>query len=616
MSEETPSTERRFLSKANNMSHGFAAVFTRNSKEVTISWSCNDKFSSSCIHENEVLVLVQAGVLSADSAQSISESYVKNPERYIPSRRTDGSFLIFDERMRRILIGRDRSQAYHMYWSYYDEHLYISTNIQPFLGTVCKELDPVGCDLFLSYGVTIGPFPLYKGLNVLLPGEYLRIDIENISRGLSSSIARTFWQIDPVDVPDEYTQATDRYGELLIENIQRHLKQPQAGVFLSGGSDSASVVGVLHKIKCPQVVAGHMAIPGNFDIEKILVTELQREYQFRLEMIEPDYMAQDWIFRVNEAIRANPAGPFLSFPAYEQMGRHLGSILTEGSVVFNGEMCILDQGFSVSGDSTRYLRRWCYLKSGRLVANIPPLFPNCLEGRWHRHRSSVPGRGIYKRVESLTTGILSILHAIGRPAYYYAGAKVGFMEFPGIWAGRSFLDREYDVDVAQLFYQRFFSRYGLRLKSAEWRQAFSTMATCWYSEASNFTMPHDAAAAGKLPICFPYSSVDLMDFAASCPIPWCIDKKIQKDMAYRVLSMPRNPAYYLKYHGIRGKNYFELVYERIIESMLEHIKETNYGPLKTEIDRRLLISFKNMNLYGIFIFYPYCLSILKEALKE
>lgn len=608
--------ENKFLTKAKGMSHGFAAILGKNNTDaLTILWVCNDSFSCYHLHKNEVFIMVQAGALSEESATRIYKSYIKGDAGYVPPRNTDGSFLIFDSRNQRFFIGRDRSQAYHMYMSMQGDQLYLSTNAQPFLGSVCRGLDPVGCDLYLSSGATVAPFPILKDISALLPGEYLQAGVKDFSTPLSLKRVRTFWQIDPVDIPDDYNVAVSRYGDLLTGNIERHLENQSAGVFLSGGSDSAAVVGALHKLKCPKVVAGHLSTPGFFDVEKSLVGELQKSYNFQLELLSPDSAAQTWISEMDSAILANPTGPFLSDTAMRQLGCCLGNILPNGTPIFNGEMCLLDQGFNTSEDASRSFRRWLYMKNGRLLSKAPKLSPDIMRGRWTSHRSSAPRQGAYRQMESILTAVLSVVYAIGRPAHYFAGAKVGFMGLPGIWGGRSYLGGESNSDIVQLLYEQFFSKYESRLGGAEWRQAFATMTTCWYSEAANFTNPLSGASAGKLAISFPFSSVDLMDFATACPVPWCVDKKIQKDMCSQVLSMPHNVAYFLKCHKISGKNYFEHVYSTVQEHMVQRIKNTDYGVLQPEINRRLSITFENMNLHGLFLFYPYALSILKEAVE-
>ncbi len=605
----------QFLKKSESMPHGFSAVVECRKGKYGTSWKCRDNFSCACIERNGITILVQAGVLSDESTEAIYKKYKENPNSFMPSRNTDGSFLIIDPANGRIVLGRDRSQTYHIYLVLNESGLYISTSVLPFMGTICKELDPAACDLYLTYGIVIGPFPLLKNLQALLPGHYLKLDWSDLSNTNRLKKPYVFWEIEPAEVPKSYGKATAQYGELLCENIQRHLKDSSAGVFLSGGSDSAAVVGILNKLNCRQVVTGHMAIPGFFDDAKTLVKRLQEAYKFQLKFIEPDFNSGSWLEEVNKAIRINQPGSYVSFPAYRQTGLELGSQLPEGTTVFNGELCLLDQGFNEASDHTRKFRRWLYMNAGRLFSNLPALWPNKLGVNWGNHRKSIYRKENWRDViDILATFSASFLRSLGRPGLYYAGAKAGFRGFPGIWAGKSYLSKDYEINLAEIFYERFFSNYEKRLAGPQWRQALATMTLCWYSEATNLTMPLDAAASGGNPVCFPFNSVELMDFAVSCPVPWCIDKKIQKDMCYHYLSMPEEIAYYLKDHTIKGKTYFEIVYENIRKEITERVRDTDYGPLQAEIDKNLSLGDKDKKRNDELLFDLYCLSICIEEL--
>jgi hypothetical protein len=236
---------------------------------------------------------------------------------------------------------------------------------------------------------------------------------------------------------------------------------------------------------------------------------------------------------------------------------------------------------------------------------------------WNKHRKSIYRKEDWRDVfRVLTTFSAGFLKSIGRPGLYYAGAKAGFRGYPGIWVGKSFLNRDYEIDVAEVFYDRFFRNYEKQLAGQQWRQAFITMTLCWYSEATNLTMPLDAAASGGNPVCFPFNSTEMMDFATSCPVPWCVDKKLQKDMCYHTLSMPKEVAYYLKDHTIKGKTYFEIMYENVREEMTERVRNTDFGPLQTEIHKNLSLDEKDKKRNDELLFDLYCLSMCMEELGD
>jgi hypothetical protein len=555
-----------------------------------------DDFSSAEYRRDEIAVFVQAGCRSSVSAKAIAESYCRDRATFVPSRYTEGSFLIVDSANRRVIAGRDRSQAYHLY--IYDDGgtLHITTDIAALCGTVCKELDATAVDLYLNQGIVLAPFPLLKGVRALLPGHYSLYD--------DACADLEFWRIQAVDIPASYDVAVEHYGEQFLESIRRNVSGSQAAVFLSGGSDSAAVMGGLHKLGVADVQATHMAIKGNFPFERDDVKALHEAYGFNLHYVTPDFEGCSWPDYVRESLTlSSPNSVYISFPAYMKMGKELGCHVQAGTTVFNGEMCLLDQGFNESGDSTRNARRWLYMQGGRRLSKSVPVWPESGAVNWSKvKRPYLEKKNWADKRDVLRTALQSFIHAIGRPADYYAGLKLGYCGFPGIWSGLSLLPVDYNEDLRTVYMERFFNYFKEGLKGDEWRRTIAAMNTCWYSESSNFTMPTDAAGLGRMGMCFPFSSVDLMDFAASLPMEWTIDKKIQKDMCKRVLDMPDQVAYRMKNHK-QSFSYFEAAYGAMKPGILSTVLETDFGPLQDGI-RRIhaagkLKDNKLLSLFGI-----------------
>lgn len=557
--------------------HGFYVQFDRDADKKGFVVG-QDDFSCTCFEQERVTVFVQAGCRSSASAKTIADSYCGSRGNYVPPRNTEGSFLIIDREEKRVIAGRDRSQAYHLYIFEEGPKLHVTTDISTLCGTVCKELDATAVDLYLNQGIVLAPFPLLKGVRALLPGHYCVYDAD------CSGQDSEFWRIEKADIPDRYDDAVEQYGEMFLDCIRRHLSGDRAAVFLSGGSDSAAVMGALHKTGVSDVQAAHMAIKGNFPFERDDVKELQAAYGFNLHYVTPDFEISGWADYVKQSLTlASPNSVYISFPAYLQMGKELGGLVPEGTTVFNGEMCLLDQGFNESGDTTRNVRRWLYMQGGRNLAKMFPIWPESGTVNWAKVRKPCLIRNDrrHKR-DVLRTAVQTFLHAIGRPADYYAGLKLGFRGFPGIWSGLSLLPNDYKNDLRPVFMERFFNYFEQALKGDEWRRTIAAMNTCWYSESSNFTMPTDAAGLGRMGMCFPFSSVELMDFAASLPLEWTVDKKIQKDMCSRVLNMPDQVAYRMKNHK-QDFSYFDTAYGAMKAEMEETVLGTDFGPLNEGI---------------------------------
>jgi hypothetical protein len=559
--------------------------------------------SHSCIKhiENNLIIFVQAGVRSEESAKTIVRNYKSNTKNHKPSRYTEGSFVIIDKENQKVIAGRDRSQAFHLYIYISKKNIYLSTDLSALIQNECKELDAVALDLYINQGIVLAPFPLVKGINALLPGHFITFSTD------TPPLEQTFWKIEKVDIPKNYDDAVQKYGELFLESIQNNLSGDTNAVFLSGGSDSAAVMGAINKLKVKNVHATHMAIDGNFEFERDDVKQLKEAYGFNLHYIKPEFTSKYWKDYVRESLTlGTPNSIYISYPTYRLMGQKLRDLVSLGTTVFNGEMCILDQGFNESSDKTRNIRRWLYMKSGRSLSKGLKIWPEKYDVNWVKIRKPFIERSsAIDKYNVLRTTLQTFIHAIGRPADYYGGLKLGFSGMPGIWNGISLLPNDYDINIRKIAKEKFFDHFENDLKNNEWRQSIATLSALWYSESSNFTMPLDTAASGNLNMCFPFSSVDLMDFAASLPLEWTVDKKIQKDMCYRFLDMPYQVAYRMKNHKQKF-SYFDTIYGSMKAEMIKTVLETDFGPLNEGIIKlnngNKLDGNKLISLYGIALY--------------
>ena len=580
-----------------NIDNGFyLKVCLSNVSEYYIKYI--DDFSS-CIFKNDSLaVVVQAGARSTSSSQHLVSDYLSCDEgSFVPRRTTEGSFVILDSANNRVVVGRDRSQAYHLYLYESGGYLYVSTDVT-YLIDVCKELDAVSVDQFICKGIVLAPYPLLKNVKSVMPGYYDVYDNCN-PRGLSA-----FWEIQEVQVPVHYDDAVDLYGDLLLDSVKKNMLQDNVAVFLSGGSDSAAVVGALFKVGGVNVKAIHMGIDGNFEFERSDVKILRNTYGFDLDIVKPYVTDSTWIDYVDESLLNGSLNSlYISFPTYLLMGDALNKYNLKGGTVFNGEMCLLDQGFNEASDSTRNLRRWIYLKGGRILSKSLPIWPKNGISDWDAIRRPYLDRNSFKdKRDVFVSSLVAFMHSIGRPLDFYAGLKFGFRGFPGFWNGVSLLHPDYCFDLYSDFRDSFMNHYLDGLTSKDWMRSIYTMNTCWYSETSNFTMPRDAAAKAKMGVCFPFSSVDLMDYAASLPLEWTVDKKIQKDMCKKFLNMPDEVAYRLKNHR-QSFSYFEAVYGSLKTRMVDVVMGTDYGPvdygIKKLYESGRLSDDKLFALYGL-----------------
>ena len=273
-------------------------------------------------------------------------------------------------------------------------------------------------------------------------------------------------------------------------------------------------------------------------------------------------------------------------------------------------MCILDQGFNESGVPRRGLKRWLYKGAGRHLAKFGPVVPEAVRrlGGALGRQGSMAG--------AVLEGGIELLHSLGRPGHYYAGMKVGGQGLPGSPRANFRLGLQEDFDVSEVIVERFFRRWQGRLVGPLWKQTIGTFANAWYSEMNNFTMVMTALNQEKYGLCFPFSSVDLMDFAGSLPIEWTIDKQIQKDASHRHLGLPADVAFHLKDHRRVVMPRTNLLSPEDREQVMCQLESTDFGPLQRGVRERLELVRSGAKPFALYEMRLYCLAVYKRLLDE
>ena len=159
--------------------------------------------------------------------------------------RLRGMFAIalWDSRKQRLLLARDRVGIKPLFVSVNDHRIVFGSELKPLLahGDIQRELDPAAIDEYLNYGVIPGDRCIFKGVEKLLPGHVLTIDVPNwrVER-------RRYWQLQFAAFE---TLSVDEWQEAILdkldETVRLHLlADVPVGSFLSGGIDSSIVTGL------------------------------------------------------------------------------------------------------------------------------------------------------------------------------------------------------------------------------------------------------------------------------------------------------------------------------------------------------------------------------------
>jgi asparagine synthase (glutamine-hydrolysing) len=247
------------------------------------------------------------------------------------------SFALWDEETQTLFAARDRFGIKPMYYTVVDGVLYFASEpkaLLPFLPEVETDLD--GLADYLTFQFPLAGKTLFKGIQELLPGHFLRVRNGTVE-------TQQYWEVyfepDFDHTGDYYERRTQ---ELLADSISFHLRADvPIGSYLSGGLDSSIVASLASTTHGPGMMGftGRFGMPG-FD-ESRYARSVAEDRGFELHEVEigPD----DFVERIGEVIYhldypvAGP-GSFPQFMVSELAAQHRKVVLggQGGDEIFGG----------------------------------------------------------------------------------------------------------------------------------------------------------------------------------------------------------------------------------------------------------------------------------------
>ncbi|HEX3314220.1 MAG TPA: asparagine synthase (glutamine-hydrolyzing) [Gemmataceae bacterium] len=172
--------------------------------------------------------------------------------------RLRGQFAValWDQRAQTVTLARDRFGICPLFWTRRKtdagEVLLFASEIKALLasGLVPAQPDVRGINHVFTFFALPGPVTCFEGVNCLLPGHTLTIDLRS-----GAVVDRVYWEIDFPDAGDEQQHDFRRFGDnganplidefeaVMQRSVQRRLRADVPVVsYLSGGVDSSIVV--------------------------------------------------------------------------------------------------------------------------------------------------------------------------------------------------------------------------------------------------------------------------------------------------------------------------------------------------------------------------------------
>lgn len=156
------------------------------------------------------------------------------------------TFVLWDEKLRRLFIARDRLGIKPLYYYLNDEQLIAASELKAILRhpNVSKVVDQHALVQLFAYRYTLPPRTIFEGISKLPAGHFLiatnnEIKIEEYWRPHAS-------ESNPAWGEDDYAAELQKR---LRETVNSHLiSDVPLGAFLSGGLDSSALVGLMTEV--------------------------------------------------------------------------------------------------------------------------------------------------------------------------------------------------------------------------------------------------------------------------------------------------------------------------------------------------------------------------------
>lgn len=155
------------------------------------------------------------------------------------------AFALWDSRIRRLLVARDRLGVKPLYYRQEGRRLVFASELRA-LRELCEqplEIDPQSVYDFFGFRYIPTPHTFYRGVQKLPPGHFLLAD----ARGVQT---QAYWDIPAEEEdPASVNSLAREVVEHLRESVRlRLIADVPLGAFLSGGTDSSAVVALMAEL--------------------------------------------------------------------------------------------------------------------------------------------------------------------------------------------------------------------------------------------------------------------------------------------------------------------------------------------------------------------------------
>ncbi|MDO9386758.1 MAG: asparagine synthase-related protein [Thiobacillus sp.] len=172
-------------------------------------------------------------------AAAVAHGWMRFGEKLPTLMRGNFAFAVLDPIQQQAFMALDRVGAERLCYAHQGGHLVFGTSALSVAAhpAVGRSIDPQAIYDYLYFHTIPAPRSLYQGVHKLLPGQALTLKNGQLSTGF-------YWQADYTPVDATFDPQRREFRNLLDQAV-RDADAPATAAFLSGGTDSSTIVGAL-----------------------------------------------------------------------------------------------------------------------------------------------------------------------------------------------------------------------------------------------------------------------------------------------------------------------------------------------------------------------------------
>jgi asparagine synthase (glutamine-hydrolysing) len=196
---------------------------------------------------NEAELTVLAGGRADGTAALLAALYRRLGCDFVKKLSGNFSLVLWDERERRLVAAVDPFGVNRLVYFQNGRMIAVASRIDALLrtGEIVAEVNPRAIANFMNFGVNLAPETVFQNVRRLAPGTLL-IASEKATR------TEPYWDMRyGVDSGANERELAEKLESVVAEAVASHVKDDrfdELGAFLSGGTDSSTVVGMMSRL--------------------------------------------------------------------------------------------------------------------------------------------------------------------------------------------------------------------------------------------------------------------------------------------------------------------------------------------------------------------------------